>query len=78
MDEQIHKHWRFVAFDAFDESINMMQWAVTITVDGYTTEDEALVAARSIVTRKYYRLQAVWECSTCKLQTRLIESLEQR
>ena len=77
-DEAIHKHWRFMAYDEYDEATKMAAWAVSVTVDGYVTEDEARVAAQSIVTRKCYRLQAVWECSTCRFQSRMVNALEQQ
>lgn len=76
MLDDIHKHWRFVAFDAYNEENRMIEWPVTVTVDGYDNEDDALLVAKSIVSRQHYRLQAVWECSTCRFQARTLAAAE--
>lgn len=47
---------------------------VEITVVDCKNEDEALKKARDIITRPFYRLHKVYECSTCQFQEEQLAS----
>ena len=74
-----HLHWEFGAFDVYEgdlEGAATVHWAVRVQVDGYESEADALIAAKALVTRRYFKLKSVWECQTCGIQRRMVKVLE--
>lgn len=58
-----HLHHNFIGYEKMDGNSFIM--AVEVIVDGYNSEEEALIRAKEILKRPFYSLRKVWECSTC-------------
>lgn len=69
-----HLHWTFMAFNG--EPIGEIHWAVQVSVTGHYTEEEAQIAAASMIRREHYKLQRVYECTTCGYQESAAKSME--
>lgn len=74
MEYDSHLHWEFVAYEHQDEK--GYHYSISISVIGFDTEEDALIRAKQIVTRPFYKLNRVWECVSCNILKRNIESLE--
>lgn len=58
-----HLHWEFAAYVS-REGYKMLEMS-KVTVLGLQTEEEALQSVKEILSRPFYHLVQVWECSTC-------------
>lgn len=58
-----HLHHKIIGYKA--RKGNQITEGVEIIVDNCKTEKEAVIKAKSIVNRKGYLLQKVWECDSC-------------
>lgn len=65
MDFFKHKHWTFIVTDKEPDETGKFSVAAEVTVKDWDTEEEALEAVKKVVTRKYYVLRSVWECTQC-------------
>lgn len=78
-----HLHWRFLAFNRADvqpasvgQPQEMISWMIQVDVVGYDSEADAEIAARALVQRDTFKLQRVWECTTCGQYGRQVEAAE--
>jgi hypothetical protein len=73
--EDIHYHWTFQAFHGTElPSPEHPKYVVEVTVVGYASEAEAVVAARSIITRDGFLLVRVFECPRCGFEEAAAET----
>lgn len=70
-----HLHWLFIANSGKEENGNWKE-AMEITVVGNSSEEIAREAAKNIISRPYYFLLKVWECTTCAFQEKYLQSLK--
>lgn len=72
--EHIHYHWVFNSWQGDPPSPEHPKYVTEVTVVGYTNEEEAEVAARSIIARDTFVLLRVFECPRCGFEDATAET----